>query len=225
MLARGRSEVTVTEDERTRAYNLLWPPDRRPETTHQLLDKYRGQESLAELNEKHQKGGVSILRIEASHLQSFILYTPDKSYGDSTQSKAYLTTAIAYVREIEKLERKLLPALYKTYDEDWLDAQWCRNQDLELTDRTLRSKPDQGARLQRGDAISADGENTNEQSDDTDRDFDTDHTGETEYTDDGDDTNGVALVQQRIKKVRLEAVMMLEMDGMVLPEGKQRTLI
>lgn len=39
MLARGRSEVTVTEDERTRAYNLLWPPDRRPETTHQLLDK------------------------------------------------------------------------------------------------------------------------------------------------------------------------------------------
>ena len=41
ILARGRSEVTVTEDKRTRAYNLLWPPDRRPETTHQLLDKFQ----------------------------------------------------------------------------------------------------------------------------------------------------------------------------------------
>ncbi|KAL9627137.1 MAG: hypothetical protein Q9204_006784, partial [Flavoplaca sp. TL-2023a] len=37
--AGGKSEITVTEDERARAYNLLWPPDRQPETTHQLLDK------------------------------------------------------------------------------------------------------------------------------------------------------------------------------------------
>ncbi|KAI4275380.1 MAG: hypothetical protein L6R38_005873 [Xanthoria sp. 2 TBL-2021] len=37
--AGGESEYAVTDDERSRAYNLLWPSNRQPETTHQLLDK------------------------------------------------------------------------------------------------------------------------------------------------------------------------------------------
>ncbi|KAL8646362.1 MAG: hypothetical protein Q9226_006892 [Calogaya cf. arnoldii] len=37
--AGGVFEYAVTDDERNRAYNLLWPISRQPETTHQLLDK------------------------------------------------------------------------------------------------------------------------------------------------------------------------------------------
>ncbi|KAL8851115.1 MAG: hypothetical protein Q9221_003918 [Calogaya cf. arnoldii] len=37
--ASGVSEYAVTDDERNRAYNLLWPTSRQPETTHQLLEK------------------------------------------------------------------------------------------------------------------------------------------------------------------------------------------
>ncbi|KAL8667536.1 MAG: hypothetical protein Q9168_007247 [Polycauliona sp. 1 TL-2023] len=35
--AGGHSEYAVTEDDRCRAYNLLWPPQYQPQTTHQLL--------------------------------------------------------------------------------------------------------------------------------------------------------------------------------------------
>ena len=37
--AGGVSEYAVTEDERKRAYDLLWPSNRQPESIHQLLDK------------------------------------------------------------------------------------------------------------------------------------------------------------------------------------------
>ncbi|KAI4223369.1 MAG: hypothetical protein LQ349_007442 [Xanthoria aureola] len=208
MDAGGESEYAVTEDERIRAYDLLWPSNRQPETIHQFLDKlqnlaekssynfcqkrlpqelvgyecttaehfelsqwrriimYRSHStnttedngSFAELDGKLQKADVSDLRNAASHRQSLVLYPAYGFYDDTPKVEAYIDTAKAYVRalgdeetalEMETLEREVLPALHKKYDNDWLNPQWCANRDLESIDRMLRKRRSQWDKLHR----------------------------------------------------------------------------
>ncbi|KAI4111646.1 MAG: hypothetical protein LQ339_000517 [Xanthoria mediterranea] len=204
--AGGESEYAVTEDERKRAYDLLWPSNSQPESIHQFLDKlqnlaekssysfcqkrlpqelvgyecttaehfelsqwrkiimYRSHsidntednDFFAELDAKLQKVDVSSLRNAASHRDSLVLYPAYDFYDDTPKVRAYINTAKAYVRalgdeetalEMETLEREVLPALHRKYDEDWLNPHWCANRDLESIDRMLRKRRSQWDKL------------------------------------------------------------------------------